>query len=152
MDWLLRHYPRHWNQPTTPNKHLLLSYIMFSRYFSLQAESPLGFPDSIRFEIEGNICREEGPLPDCFSKPRKIVLHTIQRVRLFKILNFYIRHYIFREFWLSYVFLCRSWTFHSYFWSYAVAIGWTKNILLVKFFKFERLCHWTERSPSPQSV
>ncbi|XP_045171774.2 A-kinase anchor protein 10, mitochondrial-like [Mercenaria mercenaria] len=56
--------------------------VLYDKYFSLQAVSPLGFPQSIRFEIEGNICREGGPLPDCFSKPRKIVLHTIQRRHL----------------------------------------------------------------------
>ncbi|XP_060578196.1 A-kinase anchor protein 10, mitochondrial-like isoform X2 [Ruditapes philippinarum] len=56
--------------------------VLYDKYFSLQAASPLGFPDTIRFEIEGNICREGGPLPDCFSKPRKIVLHTIQRRHL----------------------------------------------------------------------
>ena len=52
----------------------------FFRYFSLQAANPLGFPDSIRFEVEGNICREEGPLPDCFAKPRAIILQTIEKV------------------------------------------------------------------------
>lgn len=56
--------------------------VLYDKYFSLQAKSPLGFTDDIRFEIEGNICREEGPLPDCFAKPRKIVLHTIERRHL----------------------------------------------------------------------
>ena len=51
------------------------------RYFSLQAAEPLGFPDSVRYEIEGNICREEGPLSDCFAKPRAIILRTIEKVR-----------------------------------------------------------------------
>lgn len=52
------------------------------RYFSLQASSPLGFPDNLRFEVESNICREEGPLPDCFAKPRHIVLRTIEVVSI----------------------------------------------------------------------
>lgn len=56
--------------------------VLYDKYFSLQAASPLGFPDDVRFEIEGNICREEGPLPDCFAKPRQIVLHTLQRRHL----------------------------------------------------------------------
>ena len=50
------------------------------RYFSLQAADPMGFPDSVRYEVEGNICREEGPLPDCFAKPRAIILQTIEKV------------------------------------------------------------------------
>ena len=53
---------------------------IFFRYFSLQATEPLGFDDTIRFEVEGSICRENGPLPDCFSKPRDIVLHTLEKV------------------------------------------------------------------------
>ena len=40
---------------------------------SLQAADPMGFPDSVCYEVEGNICREEGPLPDCFPKPRAIM-------------------------------------------------------------------------------
>ncbi|KAL4223109.1 A-kinase anchor protein 10 [Mactra antiquata] len=52
--------------------------VLYDKYFSLQASIPLGFPDNLRFEIESNICREEGPLPDCFIKPRNIVLHTIE--------------------------------------------------------------------------
>ncbi|KAL8574249.1 hypothetical protein ACOMHN_065792 [Nucella lapillus] len=53
--------------------------ILYDRFFSLQATTPLGFEDKIRFEVEGNICREGGPLPDCFSTPRDIVLHTIEK-------------------------------------------------------------------------
>ncbi|KAK7488210.1 hypothetical protein BaRGS_00020517 [Batillaria attramentaria] len=54
--------------------------ILYDRFFSLQATMPLGFDDKIRFEVEGNICREEGPLPDCFSKPRDIVLQAMDKV------------------------------------------------------------------------
>ncbi|XP_076453069.1 A-kinase anchor protein 10, mitochondrial-like [Babylonia areolata] len=54
--------------------------ILYDRFFSLQATTPLGFDDKIRFEVEGNICREGGPLPDCFSRPRDIVLHTLDKV------------------------------------------------------------------------
>lgn len=55
--------------------------VLYDKYFSLQAANPLGFPDSVRFDVEGNICREEGPLPDCFAKPRAIILQTIEKVR-----------------------------------------------------------------------
>ncbi|XP_041348030.1 A-kinase anchor protein 10, mitochondrial-like [Gigantopelta aegis] len=54
--------------------------ILYDKYFSLQATEPLGFDDKTRFEVEGNICREAGPLPDCFAKPRDIVLHTLDKV------------------------------------------------------------------------
>ncbi|OWF42224.1 A-kinase anchor protein 10, mitochondrial-like [Mizuhopecten yessoensis] len=53
--------------------------VLYDKYFSLQATDPLGFDDKKRFEIEENICREEGPLPDCFAKPRDIVLKTIEK-------------------------------------------------------------------------
>nr|CAD7260660.1 unnamed protein product [Timema shepardi] len=50
-----------------------------SRFFSLQATSPLGFNDRVRIEMEHNICREEGPLPDCFQKPVKIVTKVLEK-------------------------------------------------------------------------
>ncbi|KAL5015934.1 hypothetical protein ScPMuIL_005523 [Solemya velum] len=54
--------------------------VLYDKYFSLQATQPLGFPDQMRLEVEGNICREKGPLPDCFAKPRDMVLKTIEKV------------------------------------------------------------------------
>ncbi|XP_021370478.1 A-kinase anchor protein 10, mitochondrial-like [Mizuhopecten yessoensis] len=53
--------------------------VLYDKYFSLQATDPLGFDDKKRFEIEENICREEGPLPECFAKPRDIVHKTIEK-------------------------------------------------------------------------
>ena len=50
------------------------------RYFSLQASEPLGFSDKVRTHVELNICREAGPLPDCFVIPKAIVLETIETV------------------------------------------------------------------------
>lgn len=45
---------------------------------------PLGFTDKIRFQVEQNICREDGkaPQPDCFDQPCKIVY------------NFLVKHYL----------------------------------------------------------
>ncbi|KAK3083739.1 hypothetical protein FSP39_002360 [Pinctada imbricata] len=54
--------------------------VIYDKYFSLQASHPLGFDDKIRFDVECNICREEGPLPDCFLKPRSIVLRTMEKM------------------------------------------------------------------------
>lgn len=51
------------------------------RYFSLQATNPLGFGDSVRMEIESNICREGGPLPDCFTTPLRQAWTTMEKVR-----------------------------------------------------------------------
>ena len=62
--------------------HLLTSNLFFCRYFSMQALQPVGFDDKIRFEVEMNICREGGPLPDCFSGPMKIVLKSLEKVAL----------------------------------------------------------------------
>ena len=55
-------------------------YLIFCRYFSLQARQPLGFEDKVRFEVEVNICREGGPLPDCFTKPKSIVTAALNKV------------------------------------------------------------------------
>ncbi|KAJ9593957.1 hypothetical protein L9F63_014598 [Diploptera punctata] len=53
--------------------------VLYDKYFSLQATCPLGFNDKIRFDIEQNICREEGPLPDCFRRPADIVFYVLQK-------------------------------------------------------------------------
>ncbi|KAK7870728.1 hypothetical protein R5R35_009880 [Gryllus longicercus] len=53
--------------------------ILYDKYFSLQATCPLGFSDKIRLEVEQNICRDGGPLPDCYKKPVNIVLHYLEK-------------------------------------------------------------------------
>jgi len=50
------------------------------RYFSLQATGCLRFDDSVRQEVESNICSEHGVTTDCFSTPRHIVYCYIERV------------------------------------------------------------------------
>ncbi|XP_014770827.1 A-kinase anchor protein 10, mitochondrial isoform X2 [Octopus bimaculoides] len=54
--------------------------VLYDKYFSLQATEPLGFDDTIRLEVESNICREGGPLPDCFAKPKNLVLRVIEKI------------------------------------------------------------------------
>ncbi|MBN3308308.1 AKA10 protein, partial [Amia calva] len=54
--------------------------ILYDKYFSLQATNPLGFDDSVRLEIESNICREGGPLPDCFTTPLRQAWTTMETV------------------------------------------------------------------------
>ncbi|XP_029028751.1 A-kinase anchor protein 10, mitochondrial [Betta splendens] len=54
--------------------------ILYDKYFSLQATNPLGFGDSVRMEIESNICREGGPLPDCFTTPLQQAWTTMEKV------------------------------------------------------------------------
>uniref|UniRef100_UPI00398E9E26 A-kinase anchor protein 10, mitochondrial isoform X2 n=2 Tax=Pristiophorus japonicus TaxID=55135 RepID=UPI00398E9E26 len=56
--------------------------ILYDKYFSLQATRPLGFDDSVRLEIESNICREGGPLPDCFTTPLRQAWTTMEKVYL----------------------------------------------------------------------
>ncbi|GAA6107524.1 A-kinase anchor protein 10, mitochondrial isoform X1 [Tachysurus ichikawai] len=56
--------------------------ILYDKYFSLQATNPLGFGDSVRMEIESNICREGGPLPDCFTTPLRQAWTTMEKVYL----------------------------------------------------------------------
>ncbi|XP_047665445.1 A-kinase anchor protein 10, mitochondrial isoform X6 [Tachysurus fulvidraco] len=53
--------------------------ILYDKYFSLQATNPLGFGDSVRMEIESNICREGGPLPDCFTTPLRQAWTTMEK-------------------------------------------------------------------------
>lgn len=51
--------------------------ILYEKYFSLQATSPVGFSTAVRLKVEGDICREEGPLYDCFDLPYQIVYKTV---------------------------------------------------------------------------
>ncbi|KAJ8681225.1 hypothetical protein QAD02_017012 [Eretmocerus hayati] len=55
--------------------------IIYEKYFSLQATTPLGFTDKIRFQVEQNICREDGksPQPDCFDRPCQIVYNFLSK-------------------------------------------------------------------------
>ncbi|KAM9253783.1 A-kinase anchor protein 10, mitochondrial [Dugong dugon] len=56
--------------------------ILYDKYFSLQATHPLGFDDIVRLEIESNICREGGPLPNCFTTPLCQAWTTMEKVFL----------------------------------------------------------------------
>nr|XP_050028562.1 A-kinase anchor protein 10, mitochondrial-like [Dermacentor andersoni]XP_050028563.1 A-kinase anchor protein 10, mitochondrial-like [Dermacentor andersoni] len=56
--------------------------VIYDKYFSLQATSPLGFSDAVRLEVEQNICREEGPLPSCFEKPVMVLLQYLEKNHL----------------------------------------------------------------------
>ncbi|XP_078536047.1 A-kinase anchor protein 10, mitochondrial isoform X2 [Lissotriton helveticus] len=56
--------------------------VLYDRYFSLQATHPLGFDDNVRLEIESNICREGGPLPNCFTTPLRQAWTTMEKVFL----------------------------------------------------------------------
>lgn len=61
-------------------EHLLWTVFVYFRYFSLQASHPVGFGDKTRFEIEGNICREGGPLPSCFAITHHIAYCSMKKV------------------------------------------------------------------------
>ncbi|XP_033627515.1 A-kinase anchor protein 10, mitochondrial-like [Asterias rubens] len=54
--------------------------VLYDQYFSLQATCPIGFADSIRLEVETNICREDGPLPDCFATSMRKAYTTLETV------------------------------------------------------------------------
>ncbi|XP_044271586.1 A-kinase anchor protein 10, mitochondrial [Tribolium madens] len=53
--------------------------VLYDKYFSLQAHCPLGFGDRVRFEIEQNICGENGLVLDCFKLPLKIVEQVLEK-------------------------------------------------------------------------
>ncbi|XP_055946404.1 A-kinase anchor protein 10, mitochondrial-like [Argiope bruennichi] len=61
--------------------------VLYDKYFSLQATIPLGFSDSVRFELEANICQEKGPDPDCFLKPVKILTQYLEKTYLLQFLS-----------------------------------------------------------------
>lgn len=56
--------------------------VIYDKYFSLQATSPLGFSDAVRLEVEQNICRDQGPLPSCFDRPVMVLLQHLEKNHL----------------------------------------------------------------------
>ncbi|XP_026478673.1 A-kinase anchor protein 10, mitochondrial-like isoform X2 [Ctenocephalides felis] len=52
---------------------------LYDKYFSLQALNPLNLGDKVRFHVEQNICREEGPAITCFDLPLKIVQNYLEK-------------------------------------------------------------------------
>ncbi|KAM3963111.1 A-kinase anchoring protein pkaap [Aphomia sociella] len=63
----------------SPDQAQIDAIVLYDKYFSLQATSPVGFPTDIRLKIESNICREGGPLPTCFDLPYQIVFQTLTK-------------------------------------------------------------------------
>eukprot|EP00090_Calanus_glacialis_P002506 TRINITY_DN11880_c0_g1_i1.p1 TRINITY_DN11880_c0_g1~~TRINITY_DN11880_c0_g1_i1.p1 ORF type:complete len:656 (-),score=205.40 TRINITY_DN11880_c0_g1_i1:231-2198(-) len=61
--------------------------ILYDKYFSMQASSPLGFNDSIRLHIENNICTEGGPDHTCFHKPLEIIVKYLEKQYLARFLE-----------------------------------------------------------------
>ncbi|KAL4710710.1 hypothetical protein ACJJTC_004355 [Scirpophaga incertulas] len=53
--------------------------VLYDKYFSLQATSPIGFPQYIRLKIESDICTEGGPHHSCFDLPYRIVFKTLSQ-------------------------------------------------------------------------
>lgn len=51
--------------------------VLYQKYFSLQATSPIGFSTEVRLKVEEDICHEEGPLHNCFDLPYQIVYKTV---------------------------------------------------------------------------
>ncbi|XP_003739786.1 A-kinase anchor protein 10, mitochondrial [Galendromus occidentalis] len=52
--------------------------VIYDKFFSLQAETSLGFSDSLRSEIEESICSEDGPNPNTFALPFAIVVRYLE--------------------------------------------------------------------------
>ncbi|XP_032513967.2 A-kinase anchor protein 10, mitochondrial [Danaus plexippus] len=53
--------------------------VLYDKYFSLQATSPLGFSSDVRLKVESDICSELGPIASCFDYPYKIIYKTLSR-------------------------------------------------------------------------
>lgn len=67
--------------------------VLYNKYFSLQATDPIGFSDDVRFLVEENICKDEGPAADCFHKPFRIVAKTLTKyVNLFLASELYYKY------------------------------------------------------------
>ncbi|XP_046841261.1 A-kinase anchor protein 10, mitochondrial-like [Xenia sp. Carnegie-2017] len=54
--------------------------VLYDKYFSMQASNSLGVGDETRIRIENKICRDGGPLPECFEEPMENVLTLLEEV------------------------------------------------------------------------
>jgi len=69
--------------------------VLYDKYFSMQAVSPLGFSDEVRLQIENNICMEGGPDSSCFRWPLEITVMYMEQTYLQKFLASHLyRNYI----------------------------------------------------------
>lgn len=73
---------RHFREPllqggTDPEQAQADAIVIYEKYFSLQAISPVGFPTEVRLKVESDICREGGPEYSCFDLPYQIVFKTL---------------------------------------------------------------------------
>jgi len=71
--------------------------ILYDKFFSMQATSPLGFDDKVRLAIENNICQETGPVMDCFVRPMEIIVEYLEARYLHKFLNSKLFHSYVKE-------------------------------------------------------
>ncbi|CAK1545356.1 unnamed protein product [Leptosia nina] len=65
------------NGNTSPDQAQTDAIILYEKYFSLQATTPVGFQTDVRLQIENNICREGGTIATCFDIPYVIVYHSL---------------------------------------------------------------------------
>lgn len=72
--------------------------VIYDKYFSLQATTSLGFSDTVRLEVEQNICREDGPLPSCFEKPVMILMQHLDKNHL--------KHFLSSQLYVKYITEC----------------------------------------------
>merc|ERR1719481_2055471 len=52
--------------------------VLYDKFFSMQATSPLGFPSSVRLQVEDSICSAGGPDYTCFHLPLQLVLKYLE--------------------------------------------------------------------------
>lgn len=78
----------------SPDQAQADAIVLYDKYFSLQATSPIGFPQYIRLKIESDICIESGPHHSCFDLPYRIVFKTLTR---------YVKTYLESELYYKYL-------------------------------------------------
>ncbi|XP_022114338.2 A-kinase anchor protein 10, mitochondrial [Pieris rapae] len=82
------------NGNTNPDQAQADAIVLYEKYFSLQATSPIGFSTDIRLKIESNICREEGTIATCFDIAYIVVYNT---------LNNYVKTFLESELYYTYL-------------------------------------------------
>lgn len=61
-----------------PEERQADAMVLYDKFLSMQATSPLGLPSSVRLQVEDAICRPEGPDSACFLLPLQLVARHLE--------------------------------------------------------------------------
>lgn len=129
---------------------ILVSFIF--RYFSMRAKHQIIKDDKLRILIENNICREDGPQPNCFCIPVAFAWTVLKEVRFIILISPY---FPFKSYPLgSLVLDCctQSWLVYSNVLIIGIRIPKTENISRSYFLTWKSFWYGKSRNLASQTA